>query len=101
MIYLKAYMLISDNLLMIHRYFELLMTLMNLLLNLIMIGYKNGFINGKCLLILTELNQLMKLYSLEKLKILFTLIFILTTCQLLKQHLKCTWDFNLDAKLYV
>ena len=40
-------------------------------------------------LILAELNQLMKLYSLGKLKI-FTLILTLTTCQLLKQHLKST-----------
>ena len=40
-------------------------------------------------LILAELNQLIKLYSLGKLKI-FTLILTLTTCQLLKQHLKST-----------
>ena len=41
----------------------------------------------------------MKLYSLEKLKILFTLIFTLTTCQSLKYHLKSTWDLTVDTKL--
>ena len=42
----------------------------------------------------TELNQLMKLYSLKKLKIVFILIFNLIACQLLKQHLKSTWDLT-------
>ena len=46
----------------------------------------------KCLLILTELNQLTDLSSLEKLKILFALISTLTTYQLLKKHIKSTWD---------
>ena len=51
-------------------------------------------VNGKCLLILTELNQLLKLNFLKKIKMLFTLIFTLTTCQLFKQHLKSTWDLT-------
>ena len=41
-----------------------------------------------------QLNQLMKLYSVEKLKILFTLIFTLRTCQLLKQHRKRIWKLT-------
>ena len=41
-----------------------------------------------------QLNQLMKLYSVEKLKILFTLIFTLRTRQLLKQHRKRIWKLT-------
>ena len=57
-------------------------------------GYRNWLANGKCLLILTKLSLLIKLYYLEKLKMLFTLISTLAKCQLLKQYLKSTWDLT-------
>ena len=43
-------------------------------------GYRNWLSNGKCLLILTKLSLLIKLYYLEKLKMLFTVISTLATC---------------------
>ena len=43
-------------------------------------GYRNWLSNGKCLLILTKLSLLIKLYYLEKLKMLVTLISTLATC---------------------
>ena len=64
-------------------------------------GYRNWLTNGKCLLILTKLSLLIKLYYPESLKMLFTLISILATCQLLKQYLKSTWDLTYMSGLHL